>query len=127
MILQDFVNGVQIVIDGRFRLHAIAEAFREPYDAGEDLPWWSDNLGHFLCGVVIGAGAHALFGGMAYPAVVFIALAGVWEVFEYQYNVRPWDPEDDWSFDRAIEDTLLDTYVGLTGALIAAYGMVILF
>lgn len=102
-------------------LKKFAWAMREyTYEAGEDLPWWHDNLAHFAGGFAIGALTHALF-GFEYLNVgmVFLALAAVWEAYEYTYGIRPWDPEDGWTLDRAVEDTLLDTYIGLTGALLA--------
>lgn len=90
------------------------------YEAGTELHWWEDNAGHFAAGALIGALTHFLLGfGYLGVGAVFIGLAGVWEAYEYAYGIRPWDEADGWTFDRAIEDTLLDTYVGLTGALLS--------
>lgn len=92
---------------------------RSEYKPGEDYPWWADNAAHLVGGAVIGAIAHYGFGlGLLGTAVVFLICAVVWELYEFLYNVRPWDEREDWSVDRAIEDTMLDTYVGLTGAIL---------
>ena len=90
------------------------------YEAGVELAWWEDNAGHLAAGFAIGALTHALL-GFSYVGVgmVFLALAAAWEAYEHVYEVRPWDPTDGWSLDRAIEDTILDTYIGLTGALLS--------
>lgn len=93
---------------------------RHTYTAGENLPWWHDNAGHLAAGFGLGALAH-LGLALGYVGVggAFLACALVWEAYEYRYGIRPWDPEDGWCHDHAVEDTLLDTYVGLTGALLA--------
>lgn len=107
----------------------IAKAFRAPYDPHEELPWWMDNLGHFASGIVLGGVLWLLTASWVYTTVGFVTLAIMWETFEYYHNVRPWDERErgSWPTDRAIEDTLLDTYIGLTGAQIGAYVLHVLF
>lgn len=101
-------------------LSVFARAMRGSYTPGEDDPWWYDNLLHFTSGVIIGALSVLLLDTTFLgTAVVFLLLAAVWEAFEYHYSIRPWDEREDWTHDRAVEDTLLDTYMGLTGALMA--------
>lgn len=104
-------------------LAKFAELQREhTYEPGVEMRWWEDNLGHGLAGAAIGGLAHALLGtGYVRTGALFLVLAAVWEAYEYRYEIRPWDPVDDWTHDRAVEDTLLDTYVGLTGALLAVF------
>lgn len=106
-------------------LKKLAWAMKEyTYEAGVDLPWWHDNLAHFAGGALIGALTHFVLGyGYVGVGAVFIGLAGGWEAYEYTHGIRPWDEADGWTFDRAIEDTLLDTYVGLTGALLSVLVM----
>lgn len=102
-------------------LQHIADKIRRTYEPQVDDAWWYDNLGHAVCGFAIGAAAWALHPNMWFVGAAFLACASMWEWFEYAFNIRPWDPRENWSVDRAIEDTLLDTYVGLTGALLAAW------
>lgn len=100
-------------------LARFARDMRRTYEPGEDDPWWYDNSAHLAAGGFIGAMAHyGLAFGLTDTALAFLACALVWELFEFRYNIRPWDEREGWSFDRAVEDTLLDTYVGLTGALL---------
>lgn len=102
-------------------LEGLRQCSREPYEPGEELPWWADNLAHFTCGLLIGILAQLVWNDWLLAAATFLLLTTVWEIFEYTHEVRPWDPRDGWSLDRAVEDTLLDTYVGLTGALIGIW------
>jgi len=92
------------------------------YDSGKPLPWWHDNFAHFAGGAVFGVLTHLLLGfGYVGVGVSFLGIAGVWEVYEYTYGIRPWDEEDGWKTDHIVEDTLLDCYVGLTGALLLVW------
>lgn len=102
-------------------LTVIERLCRWSYSPGEDHPWWADNVAHFTGGVLIGIPAFYLTGDIVLTGIIFLAVAAVWEYYEYRYEIRPWDPREDWSMDRAVEDTLLDTYIGLTGAVAAAY------
>lgn len=105
-----------------YGLEQFAAVMHSTYEPGEDDPWWADNLAHFISGAAIGLASRWLLGvGYLGAAVVFLALAVVWEWYEYHYDIRPWDDRDGWGRDRAIEDTLLDTYVGLTGTLFAIW------
>lgn len=98
----------------------LAEASREPYEGGEELPWWADNLGHFLSGGGV-ALIPTVLGGVTVALIAYTVAAIVWEMFEYKYEVRPWDPADDWAFDRAVEDTICDFVMGAAGAYTVAY------
>lgn len=103
-------------------LSRFARWVRSTYEPGVDDPWWQDNLGHFIGGAAVGGAAHLALGlGLLESAAAFLAVAAVWETFEYRYNVRPWDGREDWGMDRAIEDTVLDTVVGLAGALLVVW------
>lgn len=100
-------------------LKALAAYQRDDYEPNVDYPWWADNSAHFVAGAIIGAIAHYGLGlGLVATGTAFLTCALVWEWYECAYNVRPWDEREDWSTDRAVEDTLLDTYVGLSGALL---------
>lgn len=78
--------------------------------------WWWDNLSHFMAGYAFGA---ALADQIEPRTILigFLLLATGWEIFEYRINERPWDGSMDW--DHAMEDTVLDTYMGLSGAYTA--------
>lgn len=95
-------------------LQHFANRMRSTYEPGHDDPWWYDNALHFASGVVIGL-PLVVFGGAAVGYLGFLLAAFVWEAFEYAYNIRPWDEREDWTKDRAIEDTILDTVMGLAG------------
>lgn len=113
-MIHDTLGALHSFVTAR-SLEELGEAAREPYDAGEELPWWADNLGHFLSGSGV-ALIPAILGGLAAALIAYTVAAVVWEIFEYRYNVRPWDPQDDWPLDRAVEDTITDFVMGAAGA-----------
>lgn len=95
-----------------------AKAIRSTYEPEADDPWWKDNSAHFLSGAVIATVAVPLMNSAVTVFGVYLALAAIWEAYEYKYNIRPWDEREDWSLDRAIEDTLLDTIMGGAGVAV---------
>lgn len=108
-------------------LQRFADGVRATYEPNVDDPWYYDNAAHLVSGAIIGASSwFVLDTGIAGSLGVFLVLALVWEWFEWSYNVRPWDDREDWDYDRAVEDTLLDTYVGATGTVITVWLLVAL-
>lgn len=80
--------------------------------------WWYDNVAHLAGGVSVGTAVHNFTGDIKQSLVSFLLIATVWEIFEYLVGERPWDGSMCW--DHAMEDTVLDTVMGLIGVYIAA-------
>lgn len=102
-------------------LSTIARKIRATYEPGTDDPWWYDNVGHFMGGIVVAGAVSFVWTNPIVLVMAFLMVAGIWELFEYVYNIRPWDERENWSFDRAVEDTLLDTAIGVLGALLVIW------
>lgn len=84
-------------------------------------PWWLDDVGHAVSGMIIGAVGVGLGFTTTVVIIGYFVLAGVWELYEYKYNIRPWDPREDWSTKHAIVDTITDTFDGLLGVLLVVF------
>lgn len=86
--------------------------------------WWWDNVSHLLWGVTFGSLFFAA--DMSYWQAVGASLivATIWEVYEYMAGERPWHTNQNgdmfWSIDHAWEDTLLDTYMMITGVFLVS-------
>ena len=79
--------------------------------------WWWDNVCHLTAGYAIGSALIELTDDRTTVVKAFLAITTGWEIFEYMIDERPWDGSMEW--DHAMEDTVLDTYMGLTGAYLA--------
>lgn len=79
--------------------------------------WWWDNTAHFLGGYAVGSVLVDRVDDRMTVLKAFLILTTAWECYEYAIDERPWDGSMTW--DHAVEDTVLDTYMGLTGAFLA--------
>lgn len=91
-----------------------------------DEHWWWDNATHALWGVTFGA-LLAVNGVSLTDSLWFVlGISIAWEGYEYGAKERPWHVDQNgerlWSFDHAMEDTVLDTLM----ALIGTYGVYLL-
>lgn len=85
-----------------------------------DRHWWWDNVSHLLWGVSFGALFLSVIGLTYWQAIgASLIVASIWEVYEYVAKERPWHTNQNgdmmWLLDHALEDTLLDTYMMITG------------
>lgn len=80
--------------------------------------WWYDNLAHVCGGISVGTVVHHYTDDVEASLWTFLGIATLWEAFEYLVGERPWDGS--MTFDHAMEDTLLDTVMGLVGVWLAA-------
>lgn len=79
--------------------------------------WWWDNLAHLGAGFAIGTELGARTDDRSSVLLGFLGLTTAWELFEFRIDERPWDGSMCW--DHAMEDTVLDTVMGLAGAYLA--------
>lgn len=98
---------------------AVVSATMHILDRYED-HWWYDNLSHFCAGYAIGTALSEMEDDKQVVCQRFLVITSLWELFEYSIDERPWDDSVE-DFDHAMEDTVLDTYMGLTGAFIASH------
>lgn len=77
--------------------------------------WWYDNVAHLLGGVCMGA---LLPGDRDATARRFLAVATIWEAYEWASGEPRSMGDPEWPMDRKVEDTILDTIVGMVGAYI---------
>lgn len=80
--------------------------------------WLYDNTAHFSAGACLAALASLLLSFIPTLAAV-LALAIGWEFIEFTHGVFPWIKRV--SPDRAWEDTLLDTLLVMTAALVTSW------
>lgn len=113
------VTSEMIELTSRLRHSAIASVvvigLHQTYRYKEH--WWWDNLAHFTAGYAIGSTLSEMTDDRSTVLQAFLAITTGWEIFEYSIDERPWDGSMTW--DHAMEDTVLDTYMGLTGAYVA--------
>lgn len=107
---------------GSTLMHLVPVEVDVAYD-GYDNHWWWDNVAHFFGGYAVGTALSCVFDDRETVLKAFLVVTGAWEVFEYGSRERPWHVDEngdmEWSFDHAMEDTALDTVMGLAGAYAA--------
>lgn len=94
---------------------------------GYERYWWWDNTTHFLSGFALG-----LLLPSGREREYFLVIATIWEVFEWKlaslklyetFGSLPEGPRslgyEEWTVDHQVEDTILDTVMGLYGVRVA--------
>jgi hypothetical protein len=86
--------------------------------------WWWDNLAHLSAGASIGGWTALIvthFGYGGYAVILAVVVSGIaaliWEAIEFVEGVWPWTAT--LSLDRKWSDTLLDSYLVLTGSALS--------
>lgn len=82
--------------------------------------WWYDNLAHAFGGAMLSP-IFLPFLPWIWPYVAVVLTGFGWEYFEFVQRIHPWTGRT--SEDKAYEDTLLDMFMVLTGAILAGIAL----